>query len=171
MSNPVECAVRAVLIGAGATLVMDLWATLLRQWGVPSLNFALLGRWVGHLPSGRWMHASIASAAPVRGELWIGWCVHYAIGMTFSAALLWIYGLEWARSPSLRQALFVGIVTTVAPLFVLQPAMGAGVASSKTSRPAFNALKSVVTHAVFGLGLYLAAVAAASILPVIPASE
>jgi len=63
MSEPVEFALRAVLIGTGATMVMDLWAIVLRQCGVPSLNLAFLGRWIGHLRRGHWMHRSIASAS------------------------------------------------------------------------------------------------------------
>lgn len=165
MSETVEFVLRTVVIGAGATLVMDLWAVLLRQVGVPSLNLALLGRWIGHLPRGQWMHQSIAKATPVRGESWIGWCAHYAIGITFSALLLLTYGLGWARSPSLIPALSIGIVTVVAPLFILQPGMGAGIASWKTPTPVFNCIKSLVTHTVFGLGMYLAARATASLLP------
>lgn len=165
MNETGEFAQRAVLIGAGATMVMDLWATLLRQLGVPSLNLAFLGRWIGHLVRGRWMHMSIATATPVARELWIGWCAHYSIGIIFSALLLWTYGLEWARSPSVLPALSIGIVTAVAPLLILQPAMGAGIASWKTPRPVFNSIKSLATHTVFGLGMYLAAVAAASLLP------
>jgi hypothetical protein len=166
MSEAVEFTLRAVLIGAGGTMLMDLWAVLLRQFGVPSLNLAFLGRWIGHLPRGHWMHLSIASATPVRGESWIGWCAHYAIGITFSALLLWTYGVEWARSPSLLPALFMGTVTVVAPWLILQPGMGAGIASRKTPSPVFNGIKSLVTHTVFGLGLYLAALATASLLPV-----
>ena len=60
MSEAVEFTLRAVLIGAGATMVMDLWGVLLRQCGVPTLNLAFLGRWIGHLPRGHWMHQSIA---------------------------------------------------------------------------------------------------------------
>ena len=77
MTETVEFAVRAVLIGTGATLVMDLWAVLLGQFGVPSLNLAFLGRWLGHLPRGRWRLPGFARATPVRGESWIGWCAHY----------------------------------------------------------------------------------------------
>ena len=161
----IEFALRAVLIGAGATLLMDLWAILLRQFGVPSLNLTLLGRWIGHLPRGHWMHTSIATATPVRGESWIGWGAHYSIGITFAALLLWTSGLEWARSPSLRPALLMGIVTVVAPLLILQPGMGAGIAASKTPRPVFNCIKSLVTHTVFGLGMYFAALATASLIP------
>jgi hypothetical protein len=165
MSETVEFATRAVLIGATATRVMDLWAALLRQFGVPSLNFAFLGRWIGHLPGGRLMHVRIAAATPIRGERWIGWCAHYSIGVAFSVLLLWTYGLEWARTPSLAPALFIGIATVIAPLLILQPPMGAGVASWKTPRPVFNSMKSLATHAFCGLGMYLAALAAASFLP------
>jgi hypothetical protein len=165
MSETVEFALRAVLIGAGATMVMDLWGVLLKQFGAPSLNLAFLGRWIGHLPRGRWKHPSIASATPVRGESWIGWCAHYSIGITFSALLLWTYGLEWARSPSVLPALFIGIATVIAPLLILQPAMGAGIASWNTPRPFFHSFKSLATHTVFGLAMYLAALAAASLLP------
>jgi hypothetical protein len=165
VSELVEFVLRAILIGVGATIVMDLWALLLRQFGIPSLNFALLGRWLGHLPEGRWVHPSIAKAKPVRGELLMGWCAHYSIGMSFAAVLLASFGLAWARSPTLLPALFIGVATVVAPLFVLQPALGAGIASSKTPAPLFNCMKSLVTHTVYGFGLYLAALATAALLP------
>jgi peptidoglycan/xylan/chitin deacetylase (PgdA/CDA1 family) len=146
-----EFILRTIAIGTGATLVMDAWAALLRRFGVPSLNFAYLGRWIGHLP--QLVHASIAKSPPVRGERLLGWCAHYTIGITFAALLVATSGL----TPTLLSALAVGLVTVIAPLFILQPALGAGIASSKTPRPLFNSLKSVVTHTVFGLGLYLAA--------------
>lgn len=165
MNGTIELFVRSILIGAGATMTMDIWAAVLRRFGVPSLNFALLGRWIGHLPEGRWIHESIAKTAPIRGELLIGWGAHYAIGITFAALSLAVFGLEWARSPTLLPALFIGIVTVVAPLFILQPALGAGIASSNTPAPVFNTVKSVITHTVFGLGLFLAARATASLVP------
>ena len=166
MSEKIEIVLRMVLIGVGATMLMDIWAILLRQFGIPSLNFAFLGRWIGHLPQGQWMHEGIARATPVRGERLIGWCAHYSIGVSFAALLLWTFGLSWARSPSLLPALCIGIVTVLAPLLILQPAMGAGIASSKTPTPVFNCIKSLVTHTVYGFGLYLAALATASFIPV-----
>ena len=163
MRTTVEFVLRGIFIGAGATLVIDLWAALLRRFGVPSLSFAMLGRWVGHLFRGRLGHDSIAKASPVRGELWLGWLAHYAIGVSFGALLLGIFGLDWARSPTFGPAMLVGVGTVVSPLFILQPALGAGIASSKTPRPVFNTLKSLTTHTVFGVGLFVAAVVAARI--------
>lgn len=165
MTPTTEFISRSILIGIGATLTMDLWAAVIRRFGVPSLNLAMLGRWIGHIPGGRVMHTDIARTAPVRGELLIGWSAHYSIGMTFAAALVAIFGLGWARAPTLLPALFIGEVTVLAPWLVLQPAMGAGIASSRTARPVFNALKSLVTHTVFGFGLFLAARVVASLLP------
>ena len=168
VSYLLEFVLRAFLIGVGATIVMDLWALLLKQFGIASLNFAFLGRWIGHLPRGQWTHEGIAKAAPIRGELWMGWFAHYSIGVTFAVLLLVVYGLEWARKPTVLPALIIGIVTVVAPLFILQPALGAGIASSKTPRPVFNSIKSLITHTVFGLGLFLAALATASLVPAAP---
>jgi hypothetical protein len=165
MNDTIEFALRTLLLGAGATVAMDIWAFFLRQFGIPSLNFAFLGRWIGHLPRGQWRHQSIAKAAPVRGELLMGWCAHYAIGLTFAALLLSTFGLDWARSPSLLPALLIGLVTAVAPLFILQPALGAGIASSKTSAPLLNSLKSLVTHTIYGFGLYLSALVATLLIP------
>src|SRR5688572_10669313 len=140
MNTTHELVLRTVLIGGGATLVMDGWATLLRRFGVPSLNLRLLGRWLGHLPEGRWSHPDMSRVAPVRYEALLGWCAHYAIGIGFAGLLLAGFGLAWARSPTLAPALCVGVGTVLAPLLVLQPALGAGVASTRTARPLFNSL-------------------------------
>jgi Protein of unknown function (DUF2938) len=150
---------RVALIGIGATAAMDLWLLLLKRLNVPTLNFGFIGRWVGHALRGRWTHDAIARAAPVKGELGLGWLTHYAVGVTFAGVLAGLYGMAWTREPSLLPALAVGIGTVVAPLFVMQPAMGAGVASSRTPTPAKNCLRSLANHAVFGAGLYLSAVA------------
>ncbi len=156
-----ETIARSLVIGAGATLVMDAWAVLLRRFGIPSLDFALLGRWVGHLPRGRFRHDRIAAAAPIPGERALGWATHYAIGVSIAGLLLATFGLAWAHAPTPGPALLIGVVTVAAPLLVLQPAIGAGIASRRTPRPLFNSLKSLATHTVFGLGLYLAALATA----------
>lgn len=148
---------QALLIGAGATAVMDLWLLLLKRLGVPTGSFAMVGRWVGHLARGRVAHAAIAKAGPVAHELALGWLVHYAVGLVFAAALVAWQGTAWLAGPSFAPALLFGIATVAFPLFVMQPAMGAGFASSKTATPLANALRSVANHAVFGLGLYGAA--------------
>ena len=46
-----------------------------------------------------------------------------------------------------------------APFLLMQPGMGAGIAASRTPRPAAARLHSLVMHAMFGLGLYAAGLA------------
>jgi len=145
------------LIGIGATAVMDIWLMVLKRIGVQTLNFAFIGRWVGHLSRGRFAHPSIGKAPPIPGELMLGWFTHYATGVAFAGLLAAIYGTGWTRDPSWVPAVLVGMSTVVVPLFVVQPAMGSGFAASKTPTPFKNCLRSVVNHTVFGLGLYLSA--------------
>lgn len=149
------------LVGAGATALFDLWIAALRRLGVRSLDMALIGRWIGHLARGKFAHAGIASAPPIRAERALGWLTHYAIGVAFAGLLLLALGHEWTRAPTLLPAVAVGIATVLAPLFVMQPALGAGVAFSLTPTPLKNCLRSVVNHGVFGVGLYTAAAALA----------
>ena len=164
MNEWTEMVVRVVLIGVGATAVMDLWLMVLKRLKVPTLNFGFIGRWIGNGLGYRWAQEGIAKAPPVRGELLIGWVAHYAIGMAFAALLLAVRGTAWAQQPTLLPALAIGIATVAAPLFIMQPAMGAGIASSRTPKPVLNVLKSLVNHAVFGTGLYLAALLVARLV-------
>ena len=146
-----------VLIGVGATAVMDIWLLLLLRLKVQTPSFALIGRWVGNMTRGRFAHASIAAAPSVAGELGLGWLIHYAVGISYACLLVGVQGTGWFQQPSLLPALAVGVVTVLVPLFVMQPAMGAGFAASKTPTPLKNCLRSLANHAVFGTGLYLSA--------------
>lgn len=146
------------LVGAGATAVLDAWLLLLQRLGLSTMNFVLLGRWVGHGLRGRGRHAAIAQAVPVAGERGLGWLVHYLVGIAFAALLAALPG-GWLQAPTLWPALAFGVGTVAVPLFVMQPAMGLGIAARKTPAPLKNCARSLTNHAVFGAGLYLAAVA------------
>lgn len=147
----------ALLTGVGATAVMDLWSMARKRlFGVPAPDYGLVGRWLAHMPRGRFRHDAIAASPAVRGERVIGWTAHYLIGIAFAALLLGIWGLAWIHRPTLGPALIVGIGTVAAPFLVMQPGMGAGIAARRTPRPAAARFQSVVTHAIFGMGLYAA---------------
>ena len=60
-------------------------------------------------------------------------------------------------APRLLPALLFGLTTVVFPFFVMQPALGAGIAASRTPSPWRARMHSLVMHAVFGLGLYASA--------------
>lgn len=157
METHVDYAGSTLFIGGGAALATDLWAIArARLLGVPPPDWGLVGRWFAHMARGRFRHERIAAAEPVRGERVIGWTAHYLIGIAFAGTLLAICGLGWARQPTLAPALAVGMATVAAPFLLMQPGMGAGIAASRTPRPNAARLQSLVTHAVFGLGLYAA---------------
>ncbi len=158
MNLRMEDIARVVFIGIGATAAMDAWLLCLKRAGVPTLDFAFIGRWIAHLARGKWSHDTIARAEPVAGELALGWLTHYVVGVAFAGLLVAIYGVAWTRNPGLLPALSVGMGSVIAPWFVMQPAMGAGIASSRTATPAKNCVRSLATHTVFGAGLYIAAV-------------
>ena len=150
-----------LLIGAGATLVMDLWTLLLKRLGVATLSYAMLGRWAGHLLRGQVYHQGIARSEPIVHERAWGWGLHYAIGVLFAGLLALVMGQGWLDAPRLLPALVFGVVSVIAPFCVMQPAMGAGLFASRTPTPWRNRGRSLMTHVVFGLGLFVAAWATA----------
>ncbi len=147
----------ALLVGVGATLLMDAWALARRRlFGISSLDYALVGRWLGHMRHGRFQHASIGKSQPVRGERLLGWSSHYLIGVTFVGLFVALVGPQWLCRPTLLPALLLGVVSVAAPLLLMQPAFGMGLAASRTPNPWQIRLRALVTHLVFGLGVYLA---------------
>ncbi len=155
----------ATLVGVGATATMDLGGEAIRRaTGVPPLDYGLVGRWIGHMPRGRFAHGSIHAAEPVPQEKKLGLVAHYSIGIAF-AGLLLAFHPGWAQRPTLGPALATGLGSTVAPLVVMQPAFGIGLAASKTPNPTAARLRSLRAHAIYGLGLYLSGQALARLRP------
>ena len=159
MSNePLELIVNIILLGVGATIVMDFWALMLKQlMGIVPLNYAMVGRWLAYMGKGVFRHNNITTAKPVKAELFLGWAAHYLIGVVFAAALILLVGNEWIIAPSVIPAIIFGILTVGFPYFFMQPSMGFGIAASKTPNPNVARFRSLLTHFVFGLGLYFSA--------------
>ena len=148
----------AIGIGIGATLLMDLWNLFLkRTFGVPSLNYCLLGRWLRHMPGGTLRHAAITAAAQKPHECTVGWVAHYTIGVVFALGFIGLTSGDWLTRPTVLPALLYGLATVLFPFLIMQPSLGLGIAASRTPNPMQARLKSLVTHTVFGIGLYLSA--------------
>lgn len=153
-----EIWLRAVAVGLGATLLMDVWGLILKHlYDVKGLDYRFVGRWIYHMMRGQFSHADIRNAPATRYEAAIGWAAHYVIGVLFAAGLVAAWGKSWLEAPMLIPALVTGLLTVTAPLFVMQPAFGFGFASSRTPNPAKARARSLITHMVFGLGLFLTA--------------
>lgn len=124
---------RAIVIGVGATLLMDVWnGFLARAFGIRSLDFCAIGRLLTR-----------------RHECVAGWTAHYTIGVVLAVAFGLIVTPAWLERPTLGPALAFGAITVVFPVLVLQPALGLGGARQR--------MKSLVTHLVYGGGLFLTA--------------
>lgn len=150
-----------LITGLAATAVMDIWGVVRRPLlGVPATDYRLVGRWVSYFAQGTFQHASIARAAAVPGETARGWIAHYLLGLAFAAAFLVLAGADWLAHPRVAPALVFGLVTVLVPFGVMQPAMGLGFAASRTPSPRAARVQSLITHAVFGFGLYVGGCAA-----------
>ena len=153
--------ISTILIGIGATAVTDVWSIARKHLlKIPPPDFAMVGRWIAHMKHRQFVHQAITKSPPVRGEHIIGWTAHYLIGIAFAGLLVAIHGKAWLQQPTLLPALIVGIATVAAPFLLMQPGMGAGIAASRTPNPAKARMHSLITHAVFGVGLYASALLA-----------
>ena len=63
MSDVLALVLGGTVIGLAGAAAMDLWSLLLRRgFHIPTLDYALLGRWIGHMARGRFAHERIADA-------------------------------------------------------------------------------------------------------------
>ncbi len=148
-----------IIIGAAATVILDIWALVAkRAYDAAPANWALAGRWFAHMRRGQYRHESIADAMKVRGELAIGWIAHYVVGIVYGVLVVAIWTLQGVAYPTLAAPFLVGLVlATCAAWFVMQPGMGLGIAASRTPDPLRMRLRTVVNHIVFSFALYVSA--------------
>jgi hypothetical protein len=156
MNNLTLPLISVIFIGLGATLTFDLWALFLKySFTITPSNICLVGRWLRYMPEGTFKHSNIVSTPQKRAECIAGWIAHYMIGITFAIAFVALTGINWLQHPRLIPAIIYGILTVLAPFFIMQPLMGLGLAASKTSNPTQARLRSLMNHTAFGVGLYL----------------
>ena len=150
-----ELLFKGIVIGIGATVLMDLWAILLwKGFGQSRPNWAPVGRWFGHLPKGTVFHDNIARSAEIPNENAIGWIGHYAVGILYGVILAFLMGPGWFADPTFLPAWIWAILTVAAGWFLLQPGLGLGWAAAKTPSPNKVRLFNLLAHTVFGLGLF-----------------
>lgn len=146
----------AVVIGVLATGFLDVFGIVLNKlFGIPTTEWRFIGRWFARMRYLEFRHVAISKAAPVRGELPIGWFMHYLIGVAFSLTyFVWVYVIE-DSSPTLLSGTLFGLVTLVAPYLIMQPALGHGFFARKHSKPILMPTLSFLAHLTFGQSLYI----------------
>ena len=96
---------QGVLLGLGATIVMDIWTVVLsRLQGQTLPDWAPVGRWFWHLGNGQLFHDDIARAEPYARELALGWIGHYVVGILYGVIFALIVGPGWLAHPSFPPA-------------------------------------------------------------------
>ena len=127
----------------------------------------MVGRWIGHMPRGQFVQRKLGAAEKIPGERALGWFFHYLIGIGIGYGLLLVAFASpgWLKEPSLAAPVLVALVLLALPYFVMMPGMGMGIAASRAPRPAIARMKSVASHSVFGIGMYLAGLLLANVLP------
>jgi len=150
-----EVVIKIVAIGIFATVIMDIWATFSnRILKFPRTNWAMVGRWLGHIPNGKFIHKPISSSPEIKYENILGWAFHYFVGVIYAAfyvvMVIWAFeGNSW-----LLNAWFFGLVTILSPWFILQPALGLGICAVKAAKPNMVRLQNFAIHSIFGIALY-----------------
>jgi hypothetical protein len=150
-----EQALRALVLGITATVAIDLWATFanwMLRW--PRTNWAMVGRWIGHMREGQFTHKSIGSSPPIVHESVLGWIFHYVVGCIYAALYMIYVRTAQMGQPTLVSAVLFGLVTILSPWLLMQPALGLGMFASKAPRSTLVRLQNLIIHTIFGLAIY-----------------
>lgn len=150
--------IAGVLMGIGGTVAMDIWAVVLnRVAGQPMPNWAMPGRWLGHVFRGKVFHDEIGAAEPVPNERALGWALHYEVGGIYGVIWAFIGGAAWLAHPTFVPVWIFALLTIAAGWFLLQPGMGLGWGASKTPNPWKVRGMGLLAHTAFGLGMWAVA--------------
>jgi hypothetical protein len=147
---------RALTIGVLSTLSMDV-LTGLSTWlklAAP-LPPNLVGRWFASVARAQPVHADIARSSPVSHEFFLALPVHYAIGTALAALFVWTTS-ALGLPRGLGVSLAFGLCTSVLPWVLMFPAMGYGFFGANGPDGTRLFVSSLISHAFFGLGLWIA---------------
>jgi Protein of unknown function (DUF2938) len=147
---------QTLLAGIVATATLDVWQQIYRlAFGTPITDWAMIGRWVGHIPQGQLVQPDIGKAPPIANERILGWIVHYIVGIGYAVVYLLLMRFVVGSPPSFVSALVFGAASVVVTWFFMEPILGAGVLGSKIPGQADAMLHDFTSHLSLGLGLYI----------------
>ena len=136
-----------LVMGVLGTLAMDLWALFLTLFGQARPDWAMPGRWLGHVARGRVFHEDIGAAEPVAGER--------ALGVLYGVAFVLLAGRGWLAEPTFLPLWGFSLLTIAAGWFLLLPGMGLGWAGSRMEAPWKARAMGLVAHTVFAVGMWV----------------
>src|SRR5207247_2504510 len=115
----------------------------------------VIGRWFASVARAYPFHEDIARAVPGSHELTIALPVHYAIGLFLTALFVLMANRIGWQARSLSPALTFGVCTNVFPWLLMFPAMGYGFFGAHGPAGTRLFVSSLVSHAFFGLGIWI----------------
>lgn len=150
-----DITIQVIALGIFATIIIDIWATFSNKvLNFPRTNWAVVGRWLGHIPRGKLSHAPVSAVPAIKYENILGWAFHYFIGVVYAALYVLFAFLFLDGQPSLLSAWVFGLITILSPWFIMQPCLGMGFCASKAAQPAMVRLQNFAIHSIFGVTLY-----------------
>lgn len=149
--------------GLGATILTDIVGVLRQGWRTTHGFYCLVGRWIGSLRQSGLAHHDIRTSAPIAAEAPLGWTAHIILGIAYGICFAFLFGASAFDMPQLWQGLSIGLFTVLVPWLIFQPLFGWGFAMAKAPEPWKLRMKGVITHTVFGLGIWICAVMTSTI--------
>ncbi len=145
-----------LLVGIGSTVILDLWVTIVEKvLGIPPTDWGLVGRWITGIPKGQWTLDTTNDAPPGGAEKTLGWLFHYIVGIAYAALILLFFGTGFIHHPTVMPIIVVGLIlSTVAGLAILMPALGAGFIGRLVPNWLAKFVYLLIAHAVFSVGQY-----------------
>ena len=143
-----------ILVGVGTCVVFDLWQRVFQKMtGIPTSNWAIVGRWLlGVMSGGPVIASGLTDTPPRANELAAGWVLHYAVAIGYAVIYAALMLLGWL-SAGWEDGLVFGVVSVVVPWFFFMPALGNGVMARNTPKPSLACAVAVIHHAVFGVSI------------------
>lgn len=152
----------AIITGVFGALAFDIWNALAQRLaGVRAPNWGILGKWL-LAPFAAIDRTPAPSGPPTFTpvERILGETAHYATAILFAFALILTMGADWLAHPTPMPAIAAGLLTTIFAWFLIMPALGAGIAGTKTPTPLKLCVTTLLSHAIMGAGFYLGAMLA-----------
>ena len=148
--------VEGIVSGIIATLLFDLFQiSLTFAYGIKKAKWDLAGRYFIGVSKGKYIQENISNEQVNKNELFVGYIVHYLIGVIYGLIYVIINSL-FLDEPSLILALIIGFLTVLGSWCLMMPfAYNLGFFGSKLEVQKEVLVQNLLFHFVFGVGLCL----------------
>ena len=147
---------QVVIVGLGACVIFDVWQQIFhRVTSIPPSDWSMVGRWAINLvTSSQLVTHNLESQPERKGELWVGWLVHYIIAIIYAAIFMLLMEAHILNA-EFADGLLYGVVSVVVPWLFFMPCLGKGVMGRLTPNPMLVCGLALMMHSIFGAAIGL----------------